>query len=59
VTLLWRTSTYSAQGNCVEVALIPGACLVRDSKLAEGPVLAVSAEGWAAVLADLRDGRLR
>ncbi|MEU7716734.1 DUF397 domain-containing protein [Streptomyces tibetensis] len=49
----WRTSSYSNGdgGNCVEVADgIPGAVPVRDSKLADGPVVLVGADAWRAFL---------
>jgi hypothetical protein len=36
----WRKSSYSTGGgnNCVEVAAVPGAVAVRDSKDPDGPV---------------------
>ncbi|MEU6181707.1 DUF397 domain-containing protein [Streptomyces coeruleorubidus] len=45
----WRKSSYSNGdgGNCVEVADgIPGLIPVRDSKLADSPVLLVGAAAW-------------
>ena len=48
----WIKSSYSADnGNCVEVAVVPDTVKVRDSKNADGPVLAFPAERWAAFLA--------
>jgi hypothetical protein len=38
---MWITSTYSASGNCVEVAA-DDHVLVRDTKDAQGPVLRFS-----------------
>ncbi|MFD0899079.1 DUF397 domain-containing protein [Actinomadura sediminis] len=37
----WRKSTYTGSngGNCVELAALPGAVGVRDSKDPDGPVL--------------------
>ncbi|MDT3398082.1 DUF397 domain-containing protein [Streptomyces sp. B1866] len=57
---VWRTSSYSgAQGNCVEVADgCPGLVPVRDSKVADGPVLLVSADGWSSFVAALKDRAL-
>ncbi|MER5831883.1 DUF397 domain-containing protein [Streptomyces sp. NPDC002130] len=52
-TAHWRKSSYSDGngGNCVEVADgIPGAVPVRDSKLADGPVVLVGADAWRAFL---------
>ncbi|MGH3835772.1 MAG: DUF397 domain-containing protein [Pseudonocardiaceae bacterium] len=63
--IVWRTSSYSGSGSdcvevgwrtssgsgsaCVEVA--PAGVLVRDSKDANGPVLAVTTSSWRAFLA--------
>ena len=39
----WRKSSYSSdQGQCVEVAEIPGRVAIRDSKNPDGPVLLLS-----------------
>ncbi|MFI2424886.1 DUF397 domain-containing protein [Streptomyces sp. NPDC018955] len=48
--LAWFKSSYSdgTDGNsCVELALTPGAVHVRDSKVLEGPRLALGPEAWA------------
>ncbi len=51
VEIGWRTSSYSGQGSaCVEVAPAPAGVLVRDSKNADGPVLAVTTTAWRAFL---------
>ncbi len=42
----WRTSSYSGQGNCIEVADQAGCVLVRDTTDRTGPVLAFSAASW-------------
>lgn len=44
----WRKSSYSTGGGgeCLEVAAVPGAMLVRDSKRPAGGRLAVGAEAW-------------
>ncbi|MER6850358.1 DUF397 domain-containing protein [Streptomyces flaveolus] len=45
----WRRSTYSNGdgGNCVEVADgVPGLVPVRDSKVADGPVVLVRPAAW-------------
>jgi hypothetical protein len=56
-TLVWRKSTRSgAAGHCVEVAQVPSAVLVRDSKDIDGPVLAFGAPGWAGFIAGVRAG---
>jgi hypothetical protein len=55
--LTWRKSTRSgAAGHCVEIAEIPAAVLVRDSKNVCGPVLRFAAIGWEGFLAGVRDG---
>jgi hypothetical protein len=55
----WRKSSYSSSnsGNCTEVATVPGAVLVRDSKDAEGPRLSVGTASWKA-FTDLIKSRL-
>lgn len=53
--LTWHKSSYSGgQGNCVEVADLPGMLLVRDSKDPDGPVLTFSRDAWTAFLDHLR-----
>jgi hypothetical protein len=43
----WVKSSYSSQGNCVEVAGHGGRVLVRDTKHAgAGPVLRFSSQEW-------------
>ena len=46
----WRTSSYSGSGGgqCTEVAAVPEAVLVRDSKDPAGPRLAFSPQAWEA-----------
>ncbi|MFF4059317.1 DUF397 domain-containing protein [Streptomyces sp. NPDC001668] len=43
---MWRKSSLSAQGNCVEIAFIE-TVLVRDSKKPDGPSLTFSRAGWS------------
>lgn len=48
--LRWFKSSYSDSSNsneCVEVATMPGAVHVRDSKCVEGPQLALAHHAWA------------
>ncbi|MCT2590432.1 DUF397 domain-containing protein [Streptomyces sp. N2-109] len=49
----WRKSSYSSDtgGSCVEVAALPAAVAVRDSKDPEGPHFTVSAPAFSAFLA--------
>lgn len=44
----WRTASYSGGngGNCVETASTAGTVLVRDTKLADSPVIRFSADAW-------------
>ncbi|MFI7391823.1 DUF397 domain-containing protein [Streptomyces tendae] len=45
----WRKSTYSngEGGNCLEVTDgVPGVIPVRDSKVADGPVIVVGSAAW-------------
>ena len=48
--LTWRKSTYSGTngGQCVEVASVAGAVVVRDSKNLAGPELVFTRQAWAA-----------
>ncbi|MEU6816977.1 DUF397 domain-containing protein [Streptomyces sp. NPDC046860] len=53
----WHRSTYSNGdgGNCLETADgVPGLVPVRDSKLADSPVLLVGAAAWADFLDAVR-----
>lgn len=44
----WRKSARSSdQANCVEVAFVPEAEAVRDSKAPDGPTLAFPAPSWS------------
>ncbi|WP_069769144.1 DUF397 domain-containing protein [Streptomyces sp. LUP30] len=47
----WIKSSYSGEngGNCIEVAPgFPAVVPVRDSKVADGPVIVVARSAWAA-----------
>ncbi|MGW2779980.1 DUF397 domain-containing protein [Streptomyces populi] len=48
-----RKSSYSTGGGgeCVEVAAVPGAVLVRDSKQRDGEQLAIGAAAWTGFVA--------
>ncbi|WP_327324285.1 DUF397 domain-containing protein [Streptomyces sp. NBC_01210] len=52
----WRKSSYSGGegGDCVEVAACPSAIHIRDSKVTEGPQLAVAANSWSAFVSYAR-----
>lgn len=55
----WRKSSHSnaSGGDCVEVADgVSGLVPVRDSKVAGGPVLAVSVAAWGPFVAALKGG---
>jgi Domain of unknown function (DUF397) len=42
----WRKSSYSGEGNCLELSDQAGRVLVRDTQDRQGPVLTVSARAW-------------
>ncbi|GAA0942906.1 DUF397 domain-containing protein [Pseudonocardia zijingensis] len=56
--LRWFTSSFSGGNgaNCVEVAFLPGAVAVRDTKDRTRPSHRHSAAGWAEFLAAVRAG---
>ncbi|MGK5729057.1 DUF397 domain-containing protein [Streptomyces sp. URMC 124] len=51
--LVWFKSSYSDDdaGVCVEVAVLPQAIRIRDSKRKDGPQLAIGPRTWAAFVA--------
>ncbi|WP_329020424.1 DUF397 domain-containing protein [Streptomyces sp. NBC_00690] len=57
MSALWAKSTYSGGegGNCIEwspsFAVAHGVVPVRDSKVPAGPVLMVSPQSWASLVA--------
>ena len=55
--LSWhRSSRSAADGACVEVAALPFAMAVRDSKDPGGPVLQFGAEAWREFISSVRAG---
>jgi len=54
----WGKSSYSsANGACVEVADLPGAIAVRDSKDPAGPKLIFTRHAWAAFVESAKGGQ--
>jgi Domain of unknown function (DUF397) len=55
----WRKSSrsgYGGEGNCVEVAELPGRVAMRDSKDPAGPVLALTRAEWCTFLGSVQAG---
>jgi hypothetical protein len=53
----WHKSSYSsASGQCVEVASVAGAVVVRDSKNLAGPKLVFSRQAWMAFVEGVKAG---
>ena len=53
----WHKSSHSsANGQCVEVAPVAGAVVVRDSKHPAGPELVFTRQAWAAFVAGVKAG---
>jgi uncharacterized protein DUF397 len=44
--LVWRKSSFSESGNCVEVAIQGESVLIRDSKNPNGGILCVPSSAW-------------
>jgi hypothetical protein len=51
----WQRSPYCAGGSCVEIATDRGEILIRDSKLADSPILRFTREEWAAFAAGVKE----
>ncbi|WP_155338257.1 DUF397 domain-containing protein [Acrocarpospora corrugata] len=54
--LLWRKSSASVEGECVEVAFGPESAFVRDSNNPTGVVLKFSRADWAAFVVGVQRG---
>ena len=52
--IVWRKSTASADGSCVEVAFLGPEVLIRDSQHPHGPMLTVPVAAWIDFLAYVR-----
>jgi hypothetical protein len=55
---VWRKSTLSSTGNCIEVAIAQGRVAVRDSKDRTGPTLVFDPADWETFVADVRKGSI-
>ncbi|MGP3925440.1 DUF397 domain-containing protein [Streptomyces sp. 8N616] len=57
----WRKSSYSSDtgGDCVEVAAMPHAIAIRDSKNPDGPALTFTPAAFAAFVTAAATGEFR
>ncbi|WP_328926473.1 DUF397 domain-containing protein [Streptomyces sp. NBC_00190] len=58
VELDWFKSSYSSSSDindCIEVAACPEAVRVRDSKVLDGPQLALTPQAWAGFVSYARE----
>lgn len=53
---VWRKSTNSSDGQCVEVAFVDSAIGVRDSKNPTGAMLEFNGGEWSAFLKGVKSG---
>lgn len=53
---VWRKSSASLNGDCVEFAPLADVVGVRDSKDSTGPVLVFSRDEWRAFVRSTKDG---
>jgi uncharacterized protein DUF397 len=51
-----RSSRCGGDASCVEIASTVDGYLVRDSKLAESPILSFGPQAWAEFVASVREG---
>jgi hypothetical protein len=53
----WRKATYSiANGDCAEVASVPGSVVVRDTKDPHGFILQYPSDSWRSFIGRTRTG---
>lgn len=50
MTTQWRKSSFSANGNCLEIREHDGNVQMRDSKAPDGPVLTFTRAEWDAFM---------
>jgi hypothetical protein len=55
-SLVWKKSSFSDSGGCVETSRAGRVTYVRDSKDPDGPVLSFSPHEWVAFLSGVRAG---
>jgi Domain of unknown function (DUF397) len=53
-SVVWRRSTKTGGQNCVEVAVVGGSVLIRDSMNPDGGILRLPPTAWSAFLARAR-----
>ncbi|MFI0486705.1 DUF397 domain-containing protein [Actinomadura sp. 9N215] len=53
----WRTSSWSGETNCVEVAPLESSIAIRDSKLPDAGHLTFAPKAWGVFVTEAKAGR--
>ena len=54
---VWRKSSFSANGDCIEVAIQNGSVLIRDTKNRSGGTISASSSAWQEFIQAIRSNK--